>query len=97
MAVYAARPERVAAGAAWRGGIGLAFRGGEAFLGVFLVIGLVFLTVVVFLRVDALAWVLLRFALVFPVAFFRFAITASLTLWIFRTCAESLLDKKVSQ
>jgi hypothetical protein len=52
----------------------LAFRGGEAFLGVFLVIGLVFLTVVVFLRVDALAWVLLRFALVFPVAFFRFAL-----------------------
>jgi hypothetical protein len=62
-----------------------------------LVIGLVFLTVVVFLRVDALAWVLLRFALVFPVALFRVAITASLTLWIFKTCAESLLDKKVSQ
>jgi hypothetical protein len=82
-------------------GIGLAFRGStplsEAFPVVFLAIGLVFLTVVVFLRVDALARVLLRFALVFPVAFFRLAITASLTPWIFKTCAESLLDKKVSQ
>jgi hypothetical protein len=62
-----------------------------------LAIGLVFLTVVVFLHVAALARVFLRFALVFPVAFFRLAITASLTPWIFETCAESLLDKKVSQ
>jgi hypothetical protein len=58
----------------------LAFRGdtprSDAFLAVFLVIGLVFLTVVVFSRVDALARVFLRFALVFPVAFFCFAITA---------------------
>jgi hypothetical protein len=61
------------------------------------VIGLVFLTVVVFLRVDALAWVFLRFALIFPVAIFCFAITASLIPWIFETCSESLLDEKVSQ
>src|SRR5215813_314427 len=64
-------------------GIGLAFRGDAprsgAFLAVFLAIGLVILTVVVFLRVDALARVFLRFGLVFPVVFFRFAITASLT------------------
>jgi hypothetical protein len=74
--------------------IGLAFRGdaprSEDFLTLFLAIGLVFLTVVVFLRVDALARVFLRFALVFPVAFFRFAITASLTPRIFETGAESL-------
>jgi hypothetical protein len=35
-----------------------------------LVIGLVFLTAVTFLRVDALARVFLRFGLIFPVAFF---------------------------
>jgi len=39
----------------------------------------------------------LRFALAFAVAFFRFAITASLIPCIFETCAESLLNKKVSQ
>jgi hypothetical protein len=81
--------------------IGVAFRGDTPLSGVFLVIflavGLVFLTVVVFLRVDALARVFLRFALVFPVAFFRLAITASPTPCIFETCAESLLDKKISQ
>ena len=41
---------------------------------------LVFLVVVVFLRVDALTAAFLRFVLVFPVAFFRVAITASLSL-----------------
>jgi hypothetical protein len=61
----------------------MAFRGDTplsgAFLVIFLTVGLVFLTVVVFLRVDALTLVFLRFALVFPVAFFRLAIAASLT------------------
>jgi len=41
---------------------------------------LVFLAVVVFLRVDALTAAFLRFVLVFAVAFFRVAITASLSL-----------------
>jgi len=79
----------------------MAFRGDTplsgAFLVIFLTVGLVFLTAVVFLRVDALTLVFLRFALVFPVAFFRLAITASPTPCICETCAESLLDKKVSQ
>ena len=52
----------------------------EAAFLAFLLIVLVFLAVVVFLRVDALTAAFLRFALVFPVAFFRVAITASLSL-----------------
>ena len=54
-------------------------RSGAFFLALLLIV-LVFLAVVVFLRVDALTAAFLRFALVFPVAFFRVAITASLSL-----------------
>ena len=72
--------------------IGLAFRGdaprSEVFLAVFLAIGLVFLTLDAYLRVDALARVFLHFALILLVVFFRFAITASLTRWTFETCTE---------
>jgi hypothetical protein len=61
---------------------GLAFLGDPprsgAFFLAFLLIVLVFPAVVVFLRVDALTAAFLRFALVFPVAFFRVAITAPL-------------------
>jgi hypothetical protein len=64
--------------------VGLAFlgdapRSGAFFLALLLTV-LVFLAVVVFLRVDALTAAYLRFALVFPLAFFRVAITASLSL-----------------
>jgi hypothetical protein len=62
--------------------VGLTFLGDAprsgAFFLAFLLIVLVFLVVVVFLRVDTLTAAFLRFALVFPVDFFRVAITASL-------------------
>ena len=69
-------------------------RSGAFFLA-FLLIVPVFLGVVVFLRVDALTAAFLRFALVFPVAFFRVAITASLvSSWI--PVAESLPKRSKS-
>lgn len=61
------------------GFLGDAPRSGAFFLALLLTV-LVFLAVVVFLRVDALTAAFLRFVLVFPVAFFRVAITASLSL-----------------
>ena len=61
--------------------VGLAFLGDPPRSGTFfLAFLLIVLAVVVFLRVDALTAAFLRFALVFPVTFFRVAITASLSL-----------------
>ena len=76
--------DTLAAGSAGGVGVGLAFlgdapRSGAFFLALLLTV-LVFLAVVVFLRVDALTAAFLRFVLVFPLAFFRVAITASLSL-----------------
>jgi hypothetical protein len=79
--------------------VDLAFLGDAPQRGAFfvacLLIVLVFLAAVVFLRVDTLTAAFLRFALVFPVAFFRVAITASLvSSWI--PVAESLPKRSKS-
>ena len=74
--------DTLAAGSAGVVGVGLAFLGDAPRSGAFFLAltVLVFLAVVVFLRVDALTAAFLCFVLVFPLAFFRVAITASLSL-----------------
>ena len=111
VAVIVTTPMRSSDAACSAGGVGigltgigltavdLAFLGDAPRRGAFfvacLLIVLVFLAAVVFLRVDTLTAAFLRFALVFPVAFFRVAITASLvSSWI--PVAESLPKRSKS-
>src|SRR5262249_10809329 len=78
-------------------GIGLAFRGDAprsgAFLAVFLAIGLVILTVVVFFARGCLGTGFLAFWLSFSCGLLSLRHYSLPDPWIFKTCAESLLDK----